>query len=121
MCMRGVNRLFKAMQYSLNGLQTVWRKESSFRQECALLFLATVAAGWLDVSWTQRLLLMGSVLLVLVIEILNSAIETVVDRFGGHPHPLSAQAKDMGSAAVFLMLLLALVVWIAVLCERFWS
>ncbi len=112
---RGWQRLIKATGYSWQGLQAAWKNEAAFRQETALAVVAIVFAFWLDVDAISRVLLIGSVMLIVIVEILNSAIEAVVDRFGGEIHPLSGRAKDMGSAAVLLTILLAVFVWISVL------
>lgn len=116
--MLGLTRLFKATHYSLKGLKAVWQQETAFRQECWLLLVAIGVALSLDISCTQQLLLIASVVLILIVEILNSAIETIIDRISLTPHPLSAQAKDMGSAAVFLTLLLAFFMWTTILWKR---
>ena len=100
----GFTRIIKAAGYSLKGLQAAWRHEAAFRQESILLFVAVLLAAWLDVSVVERFLLIGSVTLVLILEIINSAIEAVVDRIGSEHHELSGRAKDMGSAAVFIAL-----------------
>lgn len=110
--------LLKATHFSLKGLKAVWQQETAFRQECVLLLLAIGIALSLDISRTQQLLLIASVVLVLIVEIINSAIETIIDRISQTPHPLSAQAKDMGSAAVFLTLLLAIFIWSTILWKR---
>lgn len=116
--MLGLTRLFKATHYSLKGLKAVWQQETAFRQECVLLLIAISIALALDISRTQQLLLIAPVALVLIIEIINSAIETIINRISQTPHPLSGQAKDMGSAAVFLTLLLAIFIWSAILWKR---
>ncbi len=116
--MLGLTRLLKATQYSLKGLKAVWQQETAFRQECLLLLLAVGIALSLDISRTQQLLLIASVVLILIVEIINSALETIVDRISPTLHPLSAQAKDMGSAAVFLTLLLAIFIWSTILWKR---
>lgn len=116
---RGLRRLIAATSFSAAGLRAAWRHEEAFRQEALLSLLLTPLALWLGQSPTQRLLLIGSCALVLIVELLNSAIEAVVDRIGHDLHELSAQAKDMGSAAVLLSLLLAAAVWLTVAAERF--
>ncbi|ATZ10237.1 diacylglycerol kinase [Erwinia amylovora] len=114
----GLTRIFKAAGYSWKGLRAAWRHEAAFRQEAAAAILAVVIAGLLDVDAITRVLLIGSVILVIVVEILNSAIEAVVDRIGNEIHPLAGRAKDMGSAAVLITLLLAVFVWIMLLVPR---
>ncbi len=116
---RGFRRLFAATSYSLAGLRAAWHNEEAFRQEALLCVVLIVPALWLGQTAVQRVLLIGSCLLVLVVELLNSAIEAVVDRVGPEIHELSGRAKDMGSAAVLLSLLLAALAWTAVAFNRF--
>ena len=116
----GWRRLVKATGYSWQGLQAAWRHEAAFRQETVVAVIAIVIAGWLDVDMVSRILLIGSVVLIMIVEIINSAIEAVVDRLGTEIHPLSGRAKDLGSAAVLLAILLAVFVWGSVLWHG-WS
>ncbi|WP_158781689.1 diacylglycerol kinase [Pantoea sp. BAV 3049] len=111
----GLTRIIKAAGYSWKGLRAAWHNEAAFRQEAIAVIVAIVVACWLDVNAITRVLLIGSVVLVIIIEIINSAIEAVVDRIGSDFHPLSGRAKDMGSAAVLLAILLALFTWITLL------
>ncbi|ORM64844.1 diacylglycerol kinase [Pantoea rodasii] len=111
----GIQRIVNAAGYSWQGLRAAWQHEAAFRQEAIAALIAIVVACWLDVDTVSRVLMIGSVVLVVIIEILNSAIEAVVDRIGQERHPLAGRAKDMGSAAVLLAILLALFVWIALL------
>lgn len=111
----GFLRIIKAAGYSWQGLRAAWQHEAAFRQEAIVALVAVAIACWLDVDAITRVLLIGSVVLVVIVEILNSAIEAVVDRIGQERHPLAGRAKDMGSAAVLLAILLALFVWIALL------
>ena len=111
----GLLRIIKAAGYSWQGIRAAWQHEAAFRQEAVAAVIAVVVACWLDVDAVTRVLLIGSVGLVVVVEILNSAIEAVVDRIGQERHPLAGRAKDMGSAAVLLTILLALFVWITLL------
>lgn len=111
----GFLRIIKAAGYSWQGLRAAWQHEAAFRQEAIAALVAIAIACWLDVDAITRVLLIGSVVLVVIVEILNSAIEAVVDRIGQERHPLAGRAKDMGSAAVLLAILLALFVWIALL------
>lgn len=106
----GVTRIIKATGYSLKGLKQAWKHEAAFRQELMLLPVVLVAY-WLPVSVLERLLLIG----VVVVELVNSAIEAVVDRVGTEHHELSGRAKDIGSAAVFVALVFAAVVWVSIL------
>ena len=115
----GLTRILNATGYSLKGLQAALRHESAFRQELALCLVLLPAAFWLGQGAVERGLLIGSLLLVLIVELLNSAVEAVVDRFGDERHELSGRAKDMGSAAVFVSLLNVLVIWGLVAWERF--
>lgn len=112
-------RLARAFGYSWKGLRSAYRNESAFRQELILAAALTPLAVWLGRNGVERALLIGSVLLVLVVELLNSAIEAVVDRGGKGRDRLAGQAKDMGSAAVLVALALLVVTWAAVLWERF--
>jgi len=116
---RGLGRFVAATRYSLAGLASAWRSEEAFRQEVVVAIFLIPAAFWIGGSSVQRVLLAGSVIIVLIVELLNSAIEHAVDRIGTDHHPLSGAAKDLASAAVFLSLLLAGLTWGAVLWERF--
>ena len=107
----GLYRIFKATGYSLKGLQSAWKNEAAFRQELMLVLVLTPLAFWLGEGLAQQLLLMIVAWLVVIVEILNSGIEAVVDRIGSEHHELSGRAKDLGSAAVFLSLTLTIVVW----------
>ncbi|AKL42004.1 MULTISPECIES: diacylglycerol kinase [Serratia] len=115
----GLTRIIKAAGYSYKGLSAAWQHEAAFRQELVVTVLAIILAVWLDVGAIARILLIGSVALVMIVEILNSAIEAVVDRIGSEHHELSGRAKDMGSAAVSLAIVLALFVWGTVLWQHF--
>jgi len=114
----GLTRIIKAAGYSYKGLTAAWQNEAAFRQELVATVAAIIVAVWLDVGAIARILLIGSVLLVMIVEILNSAIEAVVDRVGPEYHELSGRAKDMGSAAVSLAIILALFVWASVLWQH---
>ncbi len=116
---RGLRRLLKATTFSAAGLRAAWRSEEAFRQEAVLAVVLAPAAFVLGRTGLQQALLLGVLMLVLVVELLNSAIEAVVDRIGHDRHPLSGQAKDMGSAAVLLSLMLALAVWLGIAWDRF--
>lgn len=116
---KGLTRIIKASRYSLQGLGAAWRHESAFRQETGLAIILAPLAFWLGSNAVQVSLLIGVLLLVMIVELLNSSIEAVVDRISDEHHRLSGRAKDMGSAAVFLSLVLASGVWIAVAVERF--
>jgi diacylglycerol kinase (ATP) len=113
----GLKRVWHATGFALAGLRCAWN-EAAFRQEAIASVVLLPLAFWLGRSWVETAVLAGSVLLVMVVELLNTAIETAVDRIGPEWHALSKRAKDMGSAAVLLSLLLAGGIWIAALAER---
>lgn len=116
----GIIRVIRALAYSWRGISAALRYEAAFRQEVLLALIAIFVACWLKVDTTTRLLLIGSVLLVLIVELLNSAIEALTDRIGDEWHELSGRAKDMGSAAVLLALILALMTWGLILRDYFY-
>jgi len=107
----GVRRIVNATLYSVAGIKTAWHNEAAFRQECLFCVVLIPAGIWLGQNAVERVLLVGSCLLVLIVELLNSAVECVVDRVSTDHHRLSGQAKDLGSAAVFMSLILVLIVW----------
>ena len=111
----GLKRIINAGGYSWAGLRAAYQNEAAFRQEVALCALLIPLGLWLGDDGIARALLVGSLLLVLIVELLNSAIEAVVDRIGAEQHELSGRAKDIGSAAVFVALLNVVVVWALVL------
>lgn len=113
----GFKRILLAARYSWQGLTTCYRKEAAFRQELWLVLLLAPIALWLGEDGVERALLIGSLAFVLVVELLNTGIENVVDRFGQEPHKLSGRAKDMGSAAVFMSLAIAAIVWLLILTD----
>ena len=112
---KGLTRIIKAGQYSWQGIRAAYRHEEAFRQESWLAIVLIPLAFFVAQSGIELALLIGSVVLVLIVEILNSAIEAVVDRIGLEHHELCGRAKDMGSAAVLFALLNVVVVWGAVL------
>ena len=112
-------RVWRAASYSAAGLKAALRGEAAFRQELALVVVLAPLGLWLGRNGVERALLLGSLLLVLVVELLNSALEAAVNRIGAETHELSGRAKDLGSAAVFVALLLAVSVWALVLADRF--
>ena len=114
----GFSRIWHATGYSLAGLQTGWN-ETAFRQECLAAMVLLPLSMWLGQTWVEVGLLAGSVVLVMVVELLNTAVETAIDRIGPEWHDLSKRAKDMGSAAVLLSLLLAAGLWLAATYQRF--
>lgn len=114
----GLIRIYKAAGYTMKGLTAAWHNEAAFRQETVAAAIAIILAFWLEVGTIARILLISSVMLVIIIELINSAIEAVVDRIGSEFHELSGRAKDLGSAAVFLSILIALFVWVTVLWQH---
>ena len=113
----GWRRLWNATGYSMAGLKAAWRNEAAFRQELVVVLVLLPTAFWLGETFTQRALLIFSLLAVLMVELLNSAIETVVDRIGPEPNELSGRAKDLGSAAVMVSLIAAGMVWALIVIE----
>lgn len=114
-----MRRILFAARFSAQGFVQAWSNESAFRQEVALTAILAPVAIWLGRSGTESVLLISCCLLVLIVELLNSAVEAAVDRIGDEHNHLSRRAKDMGSAAVFLSLALTVLVWATVLWERF--
>ncbi len=115
----GIRRIIRATRFSAQGFAHAWRHEAAFRQELALAIVLTPAAFWLGQNVLERAMLIGVLLLVLIVELLNSAIEAAIDRHGNEQHELSGRAKDLGSAAVFVVLVLVGVVWGSVAWQRF--
>ena len=111
----GLRRVWNALFYTMAGFAAAFKYEDSFRQEVVLAALLIPLAFFLPASNIERALMVGSVLLVLIVELLNSALEATVDRVSTENHPLAKRAKDIGSAAVFVALLNAVVVWSLVL------
>ncbi|MEJ8838902.1 diacylglycerol kinase [Ramlibacter sp. AN1133] len=114
----GFARVWHATGYSMAGLRAGW-EEAAFRLEACLAFVMLPLAFFITGSWVEVALLAGSVLLVLIVELLNTAVEAAIDRIGPERHPLSKRAKDMGSAAVFLSLVFAAGVWLTALVRFF--
>ncbi|UHQ20910.1 diacylglycerol kinase [Lysobacter sp. KIS68-7] len=108
---RRPGRILKAAQWSLQGLRAAWLHESSFRLEVYLFVVLGPLGFWLGKDGVERVLLIGSCLLVLSMELLNSAVEAVIERYGAEFHELAGRAKDMGSAAVFVLMLNVLLTW----------
>ncbi len=111
----GLRRIWNALFYSIDGFRAALRHEDAFRQEALLAAVLLPLAFWLGKTGMEKALLSGAVLLVLVVELLNSGIEAVVDKASPETHELAKRAKDMGSAAVLLCLLNALIIWVCVL------
>lgn len=116
----GLIRIIDAFGYSMKGFAAAWRFEAAFRQEIALAFVLIPAAFWLASSHIELILLLASVFWVLMAELANSSVEAVVDRTGLEKHELSGRAKDIGSALVFVSLLLLGLVWSIIAINRFW-
>ena len=114
----GLQRMINATRYSLDGLSAAARHESAFRQELLLAAVLVPLGLWLGADGVERALLAGSVLMVLVVELLNSAVEAVVDRASPEHHELAKRAKDYGSAAVMMSLVAVGAVWLLVLLPR---
>jgi len=115
----GLQRIIDATGYSIAGLTAAWRHEAAFRQECVLVVLLLPLSWWLGQTPAERAVLIASLFVVIITELLNSAIEALTDRIGSERHELSGRAKDLGSAAVMLSLLLVLSVWGVVAYSRF--
>ena len=115
---RGPGRMLKAAMWSLQGLRAAWLHESSFRLEVYLLIVLGPLGLWLGANGVERALLVGSCLLVLSVELLNSAVEAVIERYGAEFHELAGRAKDMGSAAVFVVMLNVVLTWGLILAPR---
>jgi diacylglycerol kinase (ATP) len=113
----GLSRIWHAAGYSLAGLRAGWH-EKAFRQEAIAAIVLLPGSFWLGRSWVETALLAGSVLMVMIVELLNTGIETTVDRIGPEWHDLSKRAKDMGSAAVLLALVLCIGIWSAAAFQR---
>lgn len=116
---RGPRRILLATKWSLQGLRFAWLYESSFRLEVYLLVILAPLGLWLGNNGVERALLVGSGLLVLSIELLNSAVEAVIERYGAEHHELAGRAKDMGSAAVFVLMINVVLTWALILGPRY--
>ncbi|MDY7537780.1 diacylglycerol kinase [Undibacterium sp. RTI2.1] len=116
----GLKRIFSAFFYSIDGFKSAWKNEHAFRQELVLVVIGIVVALALPVSSFEKLMMIASLLLILVVELINSAIEAVVDRVSLERHTLSKNAKDFGSAAVLLTFLISVGTWGVVLFNRFY-
>ncbi|MGB5621144.1 MAG: diacylglycerol kinase [Gammaproteobacteria bacterium] len=116
----GIRRIQRATVYSMQGFGHAFRNEAAFRQEIALTVVLTPSAFWLGRSPLEIAMLIGVCLIMLIVELLNTAVEAAIDRHGDERHELSGAAKDLGSAAVFVSLVLVAVVWLAVVYDRFY-
>lgn len=115
---RGPRGIYRALLWSLKGLRAAWLHESSFRLEAVAFIVLAPLGFWLGQTGVERAMLMGSMLAVLSIELLNSAVEAVIERYGPEFHELAGRAKDMGSAAVFVLMMNVLLVWGCILLPR---
>ncbi len=116
--MTGPSRLLRAFGSTWRGLAAAWRDEEAFRQECLLAIVVVPLGIWLGRNGVERVLLAGPMFIVLVVELLNSAVEATVDRIGAERHPLSGVAKELGSAAVFVSFVLLVASWALLLLDR---
>ncbi|MDH4259487.1 MAG: diacylglycerol kinase [Gammaproteobacteria bacterium] len=116
--MTGPARMARAFGSSWRGFAAAWRAEEAFRQECLLALIVVPLGLWLGKTGIERVLLVAPMLLVLTVELLNSAVEAIVDRIGTERHPLSGIAKELGSAAVFVAFAILGLTWLLVLLER---
>jgi diacylglycerol kinase (ATP) len=116
-----IGHIKNAFIYTFAGLETAWKNELAFRGEIVVAMVMVPLGLWIGRSAVERSLLVASILLILVTELLNSAIEAVVDRIGPERHELSKRAKDMGSAAAFISMVTAALVWMIIAYDRFWS
>jgi diacylglycerol kinase (ATP) len=117
---QGISRMWHALGYSMAGLRAGWG-ETAFRQEALAAMVLLPLSVWIGRTWVETALLGGSVLIVMIVELLNTGIETAIDRIGPEWHDLSKRAKDMGSAAVLLSLLLCIGIWGGALYQRLFS
>ena len=116
--MTDIGRIVRAASYSIAGLRAALRRESAFRQEVMLFIVFAPLGAWLGRDGVERALLVGSLMVVLIVELLNSALEAAIDRISKKEHKLSGRAKDMGSASVYLSLALVILTWWFVLADR---
>ena len=117
----GFKRIYNAFYYSMAGLTSAWKNEAAFRQEALIAIILIPIAFWLGQSTSQIGLLILSIFIVLIVELLNSAVEAAIDRISDERHALSKQAKDIASAAVFISLILFIIIWVLVIFERFYN
>ena len=117
----GLKRLWRATGYSIEGLKAAWCNETAFRQEIFSVILLLPVALWLGVDMLERALLVFSLFLIIIAELINSALESAIDRIGLEKHELSGQAKNLGSAAVMISIFAAAVVWGMIGLGKFWD
>lgn len=115
---QGFKRVFSTLCYSIKGLRSAWKYEESFRLEVYVALLALPCSLLIGRNWVEYVLLLGSLMFVLIIELLNSALETTIDRISTDFHELSGRAKDIGSAAAFLSMLMAGIIWLSLIMVR---
>ena len=116
----GITRIIKAAGFSLKGLRAAWKNEAAFRQEVIGVLPFIILSFFLDVSSIERILLVSVLVLVVIVELLNSAVECAIDRIGPEFHVLSGRAKDMGSAAVFIAVIWCAIVWLSLAGPLLW-
>ena len=116
----GITRITKAFGFSMKGLRASWKHESAFRQEAVLAIILVPLAFWLARTPAELMILLMTLFIVVITEVLNSAVEAVVDRVSEDHHKLAGRAKDMGSAAVFLSLTMTVIIWGVLLYDRFY-
>jgi diacylglycerol kinase (ATP) len=114
----GLDRIVRALGYSLQGLRAAYTGESAFRQEFWAVAVLVPLSFWVGRSWVEVAVLAGSAMLMLVVELLNSSVEAAIDRVSFDLHPLSKRAKDLGSAAVFLSVVMCVAIWCGALWQR---
>ena len=116
---KGIERLIDATGYSMKGIRSGWRNEAAFRQEAVMVMVLLPLSFFVASNAVEWILLVAPLFLILIVELLNSAIESVVDRIGHEHHDLSGRAKDMGSAAVFFSIFLILISWVTIVWQNF--
>jgi diacylglycerol kinase (ATP) len=114
-----IGHIINAFRYTFDGLKSAWKNELAFRGEVVVAIIMIPLGIWLGQSAVEQALLIASILLILLTELVNSALEAVVDRIGPERHELSKRAKDMGSAAAFISMVTAALVWIIIAFDRF--
>ena len=114
---RGLRRLINAARWSMKGFRSTFKNEEAFRQELLVLVILAPIGYWVGENGVEQALLIGSLLFLLIVELLNSAVESAVDRIGPEQHELSGRAKDQGSAAVFVAVTLVIVTWLLILLD----
>jgi diacylglycerol kinase (ATP) len=116
-----INHILKATKHSINGIKTVFSSEVAFRQELIILVIAIPLALYFGTTFLERFLLIIVWVQVLIAELVNSAIETIIDRIGSEQHPLSGKAKDIGSALILITAICAIITWLVIIIHKFTS